>query len=141
MFHITRSQLRRLGAAVAIATLPVASVACSDDSSGSAAEQGTDASPGQESAAASLALKATVIDVRTPEEFSAGHVDGAQLIDVQGSSFDADIAKLDPATTYVVYCRSGNRSATAATRMRDAGLTVFDGGAMDAMVAAGWPTA
>ena len=70
-----------------------------------------------------------------------GHVDGAQLIDVQGSSFDADIAKLDRATTYVVYCRSGNRSATAATRMRDAGLTVFDGGAMDAMVAAGWPTA
>jgi 3-mercaptopyruvate sulfurtransferase SseA len=63
-----------------------------------------------------------------PPRAEDGHDDGAQLIDVQGSSFDADIAKLDRATTYVVYCRSGNRSATAATRMRDAGLTVFDGG-------------
>jgi rhodanese-related sulfurtransferase len=50
------------------------------------------------------------------------------------------IAALDPATTYVVYCRSGNRSATAATQMRAAGLTVLDGGSLQDMAGAGWAT-
>jgi rhodanese-related sulfurtransferase len=57
-----------------------------------------------------------VIDVRTPEEFDAGHVNDARLIDIQGPDFDAQIAELDPDADYVVYCRSGNRSAVAAGR-------------------------
>lgn len=79
-----------------------------------------------------------MIDVRTPEEYAAGHIEGAVLVDVQASTFDEDIAGLDPDATYVVYCRSGNRSAQAAQRMRDAGLDVTDGGAMTDMESAGW---
>ena len=49
--------------------------------------------------------------------------------------------ELDPDAAYVVYCRSGNRSAQAASVMAGAGLDVVDGGAMTDMVEAGWPAA
>jgi len=63
-----------------------------------------------------------IVDVRTPEEFAAGHLDGALLVDFKNPSFDAEIAKLDPSVSYIVYCRSGNRSAQAAERMRGIGI-------------------
>ena len=65
---------------------------------------------------------AIVIDVRTPEEFAAGHLEGAVLIDIKDASFDSKIAALDPDAAYIVYCRSGNRSAQAVERMRGAGI-------------------
>ncbi|WP_353810099.1 rhodanese-like domain-containing protein [Agromyces sp. SYSU T00194] len=82
-----------------------------------------------------------VIDVRTPEEYAAGHLDGAVNIDVQSSGFDAAIAELDPEGSYVVYCRSGNRSAAAIDRMEAAGFTdlVNAGGLQDAADATGIP--
>ena len=64
-----------------------------------------------------------IIDVRTPEEDAAGHLDGATLIDIKDASFDAKIAELDPNASYIVYCRSGNRSAQAVERMKGAGFT------------------
>jgi rhodanese-related sulfurtransferase len=66
---------------------------------------------------------ATIIDVRTPEEFAAGHVAGALNINVESPTFADEIAALPKEETYVVYCRSGNRSATAAAQMADAGFT------------------
>ena len=80
-----------------------------------------------------------MLDVRTPEEFAEGHVEGATLIDFYEPDFAERIAALDRDATYVVYCRSGNRSATAATRMRAEGLDVLDGGALTDMEEAGWP--
>ena len=65
---------------------------------------------------------AIIIDVRTPEEFAAGHLEGAVLIDIKDASFDSKIAALDPDAAYIVYCRSGNRSAQAVERMRGAGI-------------------
>ena len=65
---------------------------------------------------------AIIIDVRTPEEFAAGHLEGAVLIDIKAASFDSKIAALDPDASYIVYCRSGNRSALAVERMRGAGI-------------------
>ena len=44
-------------------------------------------------------------------------------------------------SVYVVYCRTGNRSAQAASEMRAVGLDVYDGGGLDDMVTAGWPVA
>lgn len=64
-----------------------------------------------------------IIDVRTPEEFAAGHLAGALLLDFKSESFGAEIAELDPSLSYIIYCRSGNRSAQAAVRMRDIGIT------------------
>lgn len=67
-------------------------------------------------------LDAIIIDVRTPEEFAGGHLDGAVLIDFRDESFDQNIAALNPDVSYIVYCRSGNRSAQAAQRMRAIGI-------------------
>ena len=82
----------------------------------------------------------TVIDVRTPEEFAAGHLDGAVNMNVEGPDFDARIATLDTAGTVAVYCRSGRRSAAAADRMAGAGFTTIvnlDGGLADLQAAGG----
>ena len=128
----------------------IALAACSGDDSGTAisapasiAATGTTepAAAGRLAAEAALADQRTVIDVRTPEEYAAGHVDGAARIGLADPDFAAQIADLDPAVMYVVYCRTGNRSAQAAIQMRAAGLDVYDGGGLDDMVVAGWPVA
>ena len=64
----------------------------------------------------------TILDVRTPEEFAAGHIEGAINYNVEGPDFSAQIAGLDPAGTYAVYCRSGNRSQPAVAAMAQAGI-------------------
>ncbi len=82
----------------------------------------------------------TVIDVRTPEEYAAGHVAGAINIDVEASDFAGKIAALDPEDDYLVYCRTGRRSAIAAEAMTEAGFTdIIDAGGLDALAAAGAP--
>ncbi len=81
-----------------------------------------------------------MIDVRTPQEYAVAHVTDADLIDVQDPTFAERIAELDPSGEYVVYCRSGNRSAVAAQSMSEAGLDVWDGGGLTDMEAAGWPS-
>lgn len=52
----------------------------------------------------------TIIDVRTPEEFTEGHLKGAQNISIASPDFEKSLAKLDPAKTYLVHCGSGGRS-------------------------------
>lgn len=64
-----------------------------------------------------------VLDVRTPEEFAAGHLDGAMLLDFNGGDLQAAIPELDPEVEYLVYCRSGNRSGQAIALMEQAGFT------------------
>lgn len=59
-----------------------------------------------------------VIDVRTPGEIAEGKIKGADLfIDYRGDNFDTEIAKLDKEKEYIIYCRSGGRSASAANEM------------------------
>ena len=68
-----------------------------------------------------------VLDVRTPEEYAVGHVPGAVNIDISSPTFAAEIEALPKDSAYVVYCRSGNRSAQAAQQMAEAGFTdVYD---------------
>ncbi|MDY7096671.1 MAG: rhodanese-like domain-containing protein [Pseudomonadota bacterium] len=56
-----------------------------------------------------------LIDVRTPEEFDRGHIEGAELIPVD--SFDPSELDLTDGRKVILYCRSGRRSATAARRL------------------------
>ena len=141
----SRRRLALVLAAMVVVVTPLA--ACSDDDSSSESSTttsaATDGAPaaGEASAKAALDAGAVVIDVRTPEEYDAGHIRDAQLLNIQSDDFAAGIEALDPDATYVVYCRSGNRSAAAAAQMEEAGLTVYDGGALEDMVNAGWPTA
>lgn len=91
--------------------------------------------------AAGMLDSRVVIDVRTPSEYAAGHLVGARNIDVEAADFASRISSLDRIGKYVVYCRSGRRSALAADQMAAAGFTdIVDGGAMADLVAAGAPT-
>jgi rhodanese-related sulfurtransferase len=84
---------------------------------------------------------ALVIDVRTPEEFDAGHLAGARNIDVQAADFRERVGELDPEATYVLYCRSGSRAGAAADVMADMGFTeVVNAGGFDSLAAAGLAT-
>ena len=76
---------------------------------------------------------AAVIDVRTPEETSLGYLEGAQLFDIQNPSFMGNLATLDPAADYYVYCRSGNRAGQAIDVMKQAGFTgeLVNGGSLE----------
>ena len=65
------------------------------------------------------------LDVRTPGEFSEGHIEGAINIDVEGASFDSEIANLDKTKSYAVYCRSGRRSIIAVDKMANAGFDLL----------------
>lgn len=82
-----------------------------------------------------------VVDVRTPEEFAAGHLKDAQLIDIKDATFASKIAALDKTKTYFIYCRSGNRSAQAVIQMNAIGLNTLDAGGFDDLAAAGLATA
>ncbi|MBD3758055.1 MAG: rhodanese-like domain-containing protein [Microbacterium sp.] len=81
----------------------------------------------------------TVVDVRTPAEYAAGHLDGAVNLDVSAAGFETELEALDPTADYLVYCRSGSRSARAVALMEQAGFTsVHDaGGLSDAATATG----
>ena len=105
--------------------VPLALAACSGDSSGST---DTVVIPAPTTVQKGMLV---LLDVRTPDEFAAGHLQGATNIDVEDPSFTDQIAELDKSGHYVVYCHSGRRSAIAAQAMKDAGFTdVSDAGGM-----------
>lgn len=51
-----------------------------------------------------------LLDIRTPREFKQGHIQGAVLLDYYSPDFVGRLKALDRNKTYLVYCRSGNRS-------------------------------
>ena len=63
-----------------------------------------------------------ILDVRTPEEFNAGHVEGAIMLDFYDTDFAAQLAELDPDVPYVLYCNSGNRSGQTTLLMEELGF-------------------
>jgi rhodanese-related sulfurtransferase len=76
-----------------------------------------------------------VLDVRTPEEYKEGHIENAVLLPVADIEDKAGEVLTDKDAKILVYCRSGNRSATAAKELIEMGYTdVYDfGGIMS------WP--
>ncbi|MDG0818142.1 rhodanese-like domain-containing protein [Bdellovibrio svalbardensis] len=66
--------------------------------------------------------KEVLLDVRTPEEYSEGHIPQAINIDVKNQNFKTEVAKLDREDSYKVYCRSGKRSQQAVGIMKDLGF-------------------
>jgi len=64
-----------------------------------------------------------VVDVRTAQEFKSGHLKGALSIDFRSFDFESKIKKLDKKKTYLLYCRSGNRSGQAMAVFKQNGFT------------------
>ncbi len=63
-----------------------------------------------------------VLDVRTPEEFAAGHLNNARNVDFFGPRFEQDLLPMDRKKPYLVYCRTGIRSEKAAEMMESMGF-------------------
>ena len=82
-------------------------------------------------------LKATenpqLLDVRTPEEYSSGHIGDAKNVNWNGNNFAADASKYDKSKPIFVYCKVGGRSAQAADKLAELGFKEIynlDGGIM-----------
>jgi phage shock protein E len=81
------------------------------------------------------------VDVRTPEEYAAGHVRDA--INIPLEQLEQRWIELGDrrGERIIVYCRSGRRSALALQLLQGKDFTkVEDGGALNAPSAAGVPT-
>jgi rhodanese-related sulfurtransferase len=85
--------------------------------------------------------KPVILDVRSPEEFKEGHLPGALNVNVQAPDFEARLKGLDRDKPYLVYCRSGNRSRTAARAMQKLGFQkVYElSGGIKGWIAAKYP--
>jgi rhodanese-related sulfurtransferase len=82
-----------------------------------------------------------ILDIRTPEEFAAGHLAGAINVDYYASDFEDQLAQLNLDVPYVMYCNSGNRSSNALPLMDSLGFSEvyeMDGG-IQAWFGAGLP--
>ena len=66
-----------------------------------------------------------LVDVRSAVEFYEGTIPGAINIDYLAKDFDEKIMELDPAKTYFVFCRNGNRSLAACKAMEKRNLKVY----------------
>lgn len=68
-----------------------------------------------------------LVDVRTPEEFASGHIEGAVLIDYYDTDFGERIGKLDKTKPVMVYCAAGGRSGSTAEQLNKMGFKkVYD---------------
>jgi len=63
-----------------------------------------------------------ILDVRTPGEYADGHINNALNLDFTATSFRDSLEKLDRNKTYMVYCRTGNRSSQAVNIMDELGF-------------------
>ena len=82
-----------------------------------------------------------VLDIRTPEEYAAGYVEDAINMDYYAADFEQQLDKLDKNQTYLVYCRTANRSGQAMPIFEELGFkTVYNMlGGIVAWQAAGYP--
>jgi len=135
---------RRAAVALLLVSVPLASCGGGgdDDAIAQAVEAGASGLPVFDSprlvgAAEAQSLLAAppagmvVLDVRTPEAFAAGYLDGAAVIDFRAPTFVDEVSRLDRDAPILLYCRSGNRSADAVAAMVDLGftdITELDGG-------------
>lgn len=63
-----------------------------------------------------------ILDVRTPGEYSQGHLDGAENLDFFCSDFRTKIETRDRERIYVVYCKKGHRGERTRDMMRSCGF-------------------
>jgi rhodanese-related sulfurtransferase len=71
---------------------------------------------------------AIIVDVRTPGEFSAGHIEGSKNYPLESvRNKAAELKKLNK--PIITVCRSGTRSSIAKGVLKNAGVEVYNGGA------------
>ncbi len=74
-----------------------------------------------------VAAGATIVDVRTREEFRGGHVKGS--VNIPLNELQRNLAKLKKDKTVITCCASGMRSGSAKNILRSSGFaSVYNGG-------------
>ena len=83
-----------------------------------------------------------ILDVRTADEYNAGHIAGAVNIDYTSAQFTADVSLLGKSNQYLVYCKTGVRGAAATQIMLGLGFTNVQNvaGGITAWIQDGYPT-
>ena len=72
-------------------------------------------------------MNQTIVDIRTPEEFAEGHIEGAVNINLFDNHFLDQISQFDKSKPIFLYCRSGNRTSSASKKIADLGFEqVYD---------------
>ena len=64
-----------------------------------------------------------ILDVRTPREFKSGHIEKAILLDYYSKTYTDELTRLDKTKTYLIYCRSGNRSGKTLNLIKNMGFS------------------
>lgn len=64
----------------------------------------------------------TIVDIRTPREFTQGYIEGAININYYDKTFLEQVAKLDKSKPIYIYCRSGSRTSSAAKKLKNLGF-------------------
>lgn len=83
---------------------------------------------------------AILVDVRTLEEYEAGHLEFSKNIDFKSDNFKSLVSKLDRNKTIYLYCRSGNRSGKALEIVKTLGFkSTFNIGGLEDLQAKGLP--
>jgi rhodanese-related sulfurtransferase len=75
--------------------------------------------------------KVVILDVRTADEFKAGHLKGAVNVDFMGKEFEKGVGGIDKDAVVVVHCQAGGRSARSLPKLKALGfknLVHLDGG-------------
>ena len=65
---------------------------------------------------------AQLLDVRTPDEWNEGIIEGAIMANFYEDDFESQLAKLDKEKPVAVYCKSGGRSGQTMERMHELGF-------------------
>lgn len=127
--------MKKTVVATVVALVIVVTASCGSDDTDAARDVGSEIDSAQESgirlvsAGEGAQIQADppegliVLDVRTSEEFEAGHLEGAMMIDFYAPDFAEQLADLDPNQPYLLYCRSGNRSGQTTAIMERLGFT------------------
>ncbi len=63
-----------------------------------------------------------IIDVRTPEEYANGRIEKAINLDYYSETFRDELNQLDKSQTYLIYCKTGERSGITTDIMKDLGF-------------------
>jgi len=100
----------------------VLNVACNHGQSSKSTEKSGKVSVIAPEAYQERSMNQTIVDVRRPEEYNSGHIEGAINIDFFSPDFLDQIATLDKSETIFIYCKSGKRSAKATSKMLDIGF-------------------
>jgi len=63
-----------------------------------------------------------IVDLRTPDEYASGHIEGATNLDYYSDTFRDELENLDKNKTYLIHCQSGRRSSAALEIMKNLGF-------------------